>query len=260
MYHIRHFVFQENMTIPYKPYSPRPEQCLIFYPKAPETVEIVNNGTSYQRPSSMFMGQYTCRTNRHVGKDFLVLIVDFQPGALHRLTGIPMSLLLNADLDATCIFPVPIRHAMEQLRNTNDYLGMIAVVERLIQKLVLCAKIDATPVDAICNVILSNTARYSLDWMAREACLSPRQLERKFNERIGVSPKTYARLARMHTSYKMKSRLPAEDWLSIAVASGYHDYQHLARDYKEFSGTTPPSLFMEDDRSPERILGMHDTF
>ena len=56
---------------------------------------------------------------------------------------------------------------------------------------------------------------------------------------MGVGPKTFSRLARLHQTYQMKHKFPDEDWLSIAVACGYHDYQHLSKDYIEFAQATP---------------------
>jgi transcriptional regulator GlxA family with amidase domain len=106
-------------------------------------------------------------------------------------------------------------------------------------------------------LILANHKKFSLDWLANQACLSPRQFERKSNHYIGVSPKLFAKIARFNQSYNMRLKNPHEDWLSIAVGSGYHDYQHLVRDYKEFANASPNILFAEENKAPERILGLH---
>jgi hypothetical protein len=37
-----------------------------------------------------------------------------------------------------------------------------------------------------------------------------------------------------------------------------YDYQHLVRDYKEFAGVTPNSIFHLDDQAPERHFGWRD--
>jgi transcriptional regulator GlxA family with amidase domain len=46
------------------------------------------------------------------------------------------------------------------------------------------------------------------------------------------------------------------DWLSIAIETGYFDYQHLAKDFKRFSGGTPVSMIDSYESSPERWLGL----
>ena len=259
-YHIRHFEFDGSNNLPFKPYPPRPEQGLVFYPREPETVEYVDEGLKYQRPHSMIMGQYTIRTNRHTAKDFIVLIADFQPGVLHRLTGIPIDKLTNTDVDAVSVLGKEIRLVNERLNSTGNYQEMIDIVETFLFLIVNRLKKDSHSVDEIGKLIYAHSGKFSLDWLARQACLCQRQFERKFKERLGVGPKTYSRIARLYQSYKMKVDHPGEDWLSIALACGYHDYQHLAKDYREFSNSTPSALFHENDKAPEKQFGLPETF
>jgi AraC-like DNA-binding protein len=68
---------------------------------------------------------------------------------------------------------------------------------------------------------------FSVDKLARVACLSHRQLDRKFKEWIGLSPKLFLQMARFDKTFRMKNRYPGKDWLAIAMHLEYHDYQHL---------------------------------
>ena len=45
------------------------------------------------------------------------------------------------------------------------------------------------------------------------------------------------------------------DWLSIALETGYYDYQHLVKDFKQFSATSPHSLLEAQAKARERIMG-----
>ncbi|ULQ54914.1 hypothetical protein KJS94_09715 [Flavihumibacter rivuli] len=38
---------------------------------------------------------------------------------------------------------------------------------------------------------------------------------------------------------------------------GYHDYQHLAKDYREFANGSPNDFFREESKAPERVLGLN---
>lgn len=96
----------------------------------------------------------------------------------------------------------------------------------------------------------------SIDWLAKESCLCTKQFERKFIQRAGVNPKTYARIIRFNRAYNLRNRHSDKEWLSIAVASGYFDYQHLAKDYKDFTGFTPPEFHLLESNSPENVLGL----
>jgi transcriptional regulator GlxA family with amidase domain len=92
--------------------------------------------------------------------------------------------------------------------------------------------------------------------MASLACLSISQFERRFIQQTGITPKFYTRINRFYQAYQIKEKNPKNDWLSIALETGYHDYQHLVKDFKQFSDTTPHSLLKAQASSPERILGI----
>ena len=92
--------------------------------------------------------------------------------------------------------------------------------------------------------------------MAGLACLSISQFERRFIQLTGITPKFFTRINRFYNAYQLKDQNPKMDWLRIAVETGYHDYQHLVKDFKQFSNVTPHSLLAAQAQSPERILGL----
>lgn len=258
-YRLRHFVFSEIGSLYFKPFPPRPEQCLIFYPRGMETIEHVSNKIKIQRPKSVISGQFTYRINRFASyPEFLMIETDLKPGALHRLTGISFAEFANKEMDAELFFYSQIRRVNEKLCNADTYIEMISIIESFFLELVKNAKREFLPIDHQLNVVVKNIDNFSVDVLAKNAYLSPRQLERKFEERIGVNPKTFLRIARFNQSYWMRLKNPKLDWMSIAIACGYNDYQHLAKDYKEFANATPNYFFSEEMKAPGKILGLTD--
>lgn len=259
-YHLRHFVFSDGIGLPYKPYAPRPEQTLAFYPRGHELVEYVASSKIIKRPRSYIMGQYVERTNRHLGsRDFIVFLVDFQPGVIYRITGIPFYELTNTDIDAEAIFGKEVRWVNERLSATASYEEMIQIVERFLLWLVGSMKRAAHPIDAVANLIIKYPEDARTVQLAKEAFLCSRQFERKFKERLGISPKLYARIARINKAFRIKYNNINEDWLTIALMCGYHDYQHLVKDFQDFAGVTPVNYLVEDTQAPERLFGLQDS-
>lgn len=258
-YHLRHFTFSDVSGTPFKPYAPRPEQTLAFFPRGYELVESVFSGKSVKRPRSMIMGQYVERTNRHLrGAEFFTFIVDFYPGVLYRITRIPFYELTNTFLDAEAIFP-PIRLVNEHLSSTDNYSEMIRIVETFLLSLVQTIQLDSHPIDTLTSLLIDCPQNTSVIQLAKESFLCTRQFERKFKERMGISAKLFARIARANKAFKIKYNHPGLDWLSIALECGYHDYQHLAKDFQDFAGVTPHAYFLEDTHAPERLFGMLDS-
>ncbi|HEX5151458.1 MAG TPA: helix-turn-helix domain-containing protein [Parafilimonas sp.] len=259
-YQLRRFIFSNQTNSNYKPYAPRPEHTLAFYPRGFERVEYVSDKKFIQRPRSMIMGQYTERTNRHVSNgEFFVILVVFKPGILYRITGIPFYELNNTFIDAEAVFSKEIRLVNERLSSIDDYKEMIIIIEQFLYRLKSNIQKDKHAVDGVASLIIHHPENNSVLKSARESFLCTRQFERIFKERMGISPKIFIRIARMNKAFRLKCNNPDCDWLSIALDCGYHDYQHLAKDFKDFAGTNPNNYFLEDENAPERFFGLKDS-
>lgn len=257
VYRLRHFILPKNYIITPKPYPTRPEHCIAFYINGFERTEVPSVKTIINKSRSVITGQYTELINRYSGSsEFLMVQVVFLPGALHRLTGIPSHELQNKCFDLEDVFPKAGKEVNERLQQSKDYQYIIKTIERFLLALQNNSKIEERPADEIFRLMLYHPAEYSIDWLAKEACLSPRQFERKAHDYIGITPKLFSRISRFTQSYDMKLKHPHADWLSIAINCNYHDYHHLVKDYKEFAGSNPTSLFTAESNALERRLGL----
>ena len=259
-YQIRHFQFADKSQLPFKPYAPRPEHTLAFYPRGHEMVEYMQGGSILKRSGSHLIGQAIERTNRHLGSlDFLIILVNFLPGVLYRIIGIPSHELTNISTDAEAIFPKEIKYVNERLSSTNDHMEMIGIVEKFLLEMVRSIKKDTHPLDTVILNLIRHPENTSVLDLAQSSFLGVRQFERIFKQRMGISPKLFIRIARMNKAFRMKYHNPDLDWLSIALCCGYHDYQHLVKDFQDFAGVNPTTYFFEDNKSPERIFGLKDS-
>lgn len=260
VYRVVQFEFKGITNLPFKPYPPRPEHCLSFYPRDTETVEYVNSGKKINNLKTVLMGQQDQVSNRYVGRDFLVFQVVFKPGALYRLTGIPCQELNNSYIDAETVFSKQIKEVNDQLNDATGCTEMLAVIESFLLKQVNRSKREHHRLDEVSNIILRSTDNIPIEWLAKESCLSLRQYERKFKERMGISPRYFSKIVRFENAFRLKNKAPQLDWLSIAIQCGYHDYQHLAKDYKTFTNQTPTGFHLLDNAAPERKFGVPDTY
>ena len=259
-YRIVHFVFDNSVVVPFKPYPPRPEQCLSFFPKETEAFECPANNKRVSNLKTVLCGQQNELTNRYPSNDFLNFQIVFQPGGLYRLTGMPSNELTNDYIDAETVFPKSIKEVNDRLNEATTYNQMVETVEAfLLQQVNLFSK-EYHRMDVVSGQILSASEIYSVDWLARESCLSTRQYERKFVERMGVSPKHFCNIAQFEKAYRMKNKFPHFDWLTIAIHCGYYDYQHLSKAYQKFTQQSPTEFHLLDLQAPERKFGEPDTY
>ncbi|KAA3438692.1 helix-turn-helix domain-containing protein [Rufibacter hautae] len=255
-----HFDFRNLEAAPVKPYPACPKQGIIFYIKGTVVSSTPETGISEKRAPTVIFGQPTTRQNLHLPKDYLAISVRFQPGALFKFLGLPMTEFLQRNVDAELLFGQEARLLHERLANTPSYGEMLALIEGFLWGRIQKLKNIRHPVDKIGQLLFENPQAFTLDAMAKEACLSASQLERRFLQQIGVPPKLYARICRFHQAYLMKQRNPDLTWLEVAWESGYSDYQHLAKDFKAFSNGTPNELIQEDAGAPEQRLLLNPNF
>ena len=253
-YLVAHFIFDKNHDIPFKPYSPKPEQTLTFLPRGSLTIKNPVTNETQQAPSISICGQQVSRYNFYLSSEYLMLRVHFRPGALYRLLRVPLTEFTDSWFDATSVINSEIKQVNERLANCNDYAQMIGIVEDYLLQKIKAVKHDTHPLDTTAGLIAANPSRFSLDWLASQACLCSRQFNRRFTERMGVGPKFYSRIVRFYKAYAYKETHPEDDWLTVALLFGYNDYQHMVKDFKQFAQVTPTMWINQDNQSPERIL------
>lgn len=253
------FVFDKDVVPPVKFHTPRPEHSITFYVRDVQKFSQIHSAKVVTYPPCVINGIYTVPINRYGGHDFWAIKVVFQPTTLFRLKALPVKELTNTFVNAEEVLGNEIAIICENLSGKDKLSDMIVTLERFLLKLVAQRCRSTQPIDKASSYILNQEKPTCLHWLADQSCLSVRQFIRSFEERIGLSPKMFQRIVRFDKAFRMKNNDPGLDWLDIALACGYYDYQHLAKDFKEFTGFTPPAFYDVERKSPERSFGFHES-
>lgn len=78
-----------------------------------------------------------------------------------------------------------------------------------------------------------------VETVAARVGVTARHLRRAFAENIGVTPKDFARAARLRRALALSS---TANWLRVAIDAGYYDQAHLAADFRDLLGLTPTAF------------------
>jgi AraC-like DNA-binding protein len=236
-----------------RPVPPDANQSLFFYPRNQVNVIVNSTGEKRKSAASIFVGNQTSRLNIEFGDDHLIIQVCFKSGFLYHLLGMPIQEFNHKEINAEFLSSPEIKILNEQLSELSDYRKMIALIENYLLHRIASLKIKTRPIDKAITYLKDNRGQVSLDWLANEACLSARQFERTFYDRTGMSPKFFARVTRFDNAFKLKTAQPSMNWLAVAEASGYFDFSHLMRDFKQFAEVTPSLLMAQEMASPDRV-------
>jgi AraC-like DNA-binding protein len=79
---------------------------------------------------------------------------------------------------------------------------------------------------------------------------SRRHLERRFREQAGLTPKSLARVTRLHEALRLQET--GMPWADVAAIAGYHDQPHFDHDFKAMMGRTP-TQFRTDRATPSVV-------
>jgi AraC-like DNA-binding protein len=246
-YLVAHVRTADGLPLPAaKPQPPGPQQFLFFYPRDEMRNFHYGQAREIRSPRSVLVGPQVSRVDLAFAADHLVVCVACKPGGLQRLLGVPVKELYDFALDSRAVLGPAVDEVADRLAEITDYDRMVAVVETYLLRAARRVTASTRPLDALLPQLLGGWATQPIEQLAHEVCLSPRQFERNFLERVGMGPKLYARIVRFDQAFRLKERQPGLDWLAVAVQCGYYDYRHLVRDFKEFAGVTPPQLLAAD--------------
>jgi AraC-like DNA-binding protein len=97
-------------------------------------------------------------------------------------------------------------------------------------------------VDRCLQLIETASGQSSIAQLASEIGASGRQLTRRFQNAVGVSPKEFSRVSRFLYVLRCLRERKHQTLTETALASGYFDQAHFNHEFREFAGMTPGEL------------------
>jgi AraC-like DNA-binding protein len=139
----------------------------------------------------------------------------------------------------------------------EDYDAAVAIIEDHLIERLLSASTDLKKIQSAAKMLYLQKGQFCIGDLAEHCNLSSRQLQRQFQDVVGVSAKTLARSIRFE---EIRNRLmfdPKQSLTELAYEYGYTDQPHFIRDFREFADRTPGE-FARDMLSIQAILGDRD--
>jgi AraC-like DNA-binding protein len=223
-------------------FPPLPEHSILFYPYDKPSTEDIATKKKRTLYGCTVSGPQTERNILSLGRNHLMIKIGLQPGVLHRLLGEPLQQMLPyRDYDGETVFGTSVRSVIDELANAVSYDSMKNIAENFMFSHLAKIK-KAFPIDHVIPQIIRHGGTIKIDNLVQRTCLSNRQFERAFKDRMGVSPKFFSRLVRFGRAWLLKETCPNLTWTQVAYDCNYFDQMHLIRDFKEFADTNPKEI------------------
>lgn len=218
----------------------RPASSIDFFIGHPFDTIDCHTGQSIPFTRCTIRGPRTCKKYIiRLRARFVSFTIRFHPTGLYRLSGIPMDRFTDKAMPGADISLLPFDTICERML----YAGSISACTEIIEEYLLPLAIKRRPVpgitEQIAQELIQRKGQACVRDLAAKNYLSARQLERNFKKEIGVSPKTYSRMIRLHSLIQSKISNPAAKWTTLAYEYNFFDQMHFIREFNDFLELNP---------------------
>ena len=144
----------------------------------------------------------------------------------------------NSTYPADAFFRQIERMLTPLLFEETTLMGKVLAAEKALLAVLRPEKADPAVLCAI-HHILRTEGRIRISEVSAALALSPRQLERRFDAAMGLSPKALAGLMRYQLLWQDMALNPRFDALDAVARFGYADQAHLLHDFHHRHGMSP---------------------
>jgi AraC-like DNA-binding protein len=196
------------------------------------------------QPRELFIGPSQQAIRIQPGRWVDVVGVRFRPGGAVLVVDGPLSayrewVLSREDAGIRLGFD-----ALDALMPLPDR-DRIALLEAELLVRARTTRIDRAVAHAQ-QCIAGSSGAVRIDVLAADAGMTSRQLQRRFQDRVGLTPKTLSRLVRLQRAIAL-ARSGGGTLARIAATAGFADQAHFNRQFRAIAGVTPSEFFREQN-------------
>lgn len=170
------------------------------------------------------------------------LSITLRPGAASALLGLPVGELDGQAIDLRELWGAEGADLPQRLAELPNDAARVRCVDQALQGRLARARSPAArsyPVNHALRLLTASNGGLRLAEVARAAGVGERRLQQLFRAEVGLSPRTWARLLRLHGCLRHLRAQPTPHWAEVAVDCGYYDQSHLVNEFQALCGLTP---------------------
>lgn len=222
----------------------RPAHFLEIYLEAPYRVSIDGEPFAETAEAVVVGPSSRHRTRLLITGSIRTFQIAFQPAGFNRLFGVGMDHLADTAAPVRALASGPLESLVDLVRLARDFDARVLAADAWLARRLAWSR-AAEPVDHLARLIRRAKGAPKIAEVAARLDLSPRQLQRRFIQQVGLPPKLYARTVRFDAVLEARARNPDLTWTALAQHYGYFDQAHLLRDAYAFTGQAPGALTLE---------------
>lgn len=198
--------------------------------------------------TSLFAGMRSkSAIGEHVGVLYGIEVV-MRPWAAYGMFGVPMHELAERLVDPSDVAGSAIGSLTDRLAETPGWPARFALLDQALLRRLEAGPGPAPRVLRAWDLMVATAGTTPIADLACELGWSERQLERRFREQMGLTPKSAARVLRLQ--HALRLLIEGRPLAEIASRAGFYDQSHLNREIRTTVGMTPGRFLTRKLASP----------
>jgi len=221
----------------------------------------IKHETKEYLPASFLYGQLNGFKDLYSENQIMLIIVVFQPNGINQLLGIPASEFHNLIVPIEDILGEKAAMLQEKLSQQNNHEGL-ALLNYFFSSMIIAKPTDnQLAINNSLHFITSCKGHFSLKQLVEHTGFSERHLERKFKESVGLNPKKFGSIIRLHHFLKLlKNKSSEANLTSIAYDAGFSDQSHLIKEFRKHTGITPSEYLYTTKKLTNNLIERFSPF
>lgn len=205
-------------------------------------------------PLTFVSGQFTTNYHLEIKGKIGIIGAVLHASSLYNLLGLNMASLVNKRINLVHLLGETAGELFMMVKMCTAAEAKIKTLDDFLSGYLETAQSRLSIIDETIDFINQNSGMVNIEDVLTKFKYSRRYLEKKFLEKVGISPKLYARIKRFSYLSNKVANNKKIDWQDIVFENGFHDQSHLVKDYKAFNQMNP-SDYHQKHRELIRFLG-----
>lgn len=201
------------------------------------------DGTSAVQPQSFVVGQMKRFLEIEPAGRIGLIAIRFRARGAYLFFQRPLSEVAAGIVGLEDIWKEQASELTERIATTDGMEARVRIIEEAL--LWLLSKTDRYnhTVEEGLRLIAANRGQLNVAQLAAHLGVSNRNLTRRFQHAVGLSPKEFARVSRFLNVIRCLSDREPPSLTEIALGCGYYDQAHFNHEFREMAGMAPREFF-----------------
>ncbi|MFO0616369.1 MAG: helix-turn-helix domain-containing protein [Polyangiaceae bacterium] len=215
------------------------------------TVHILFESQQSRRaPTAEVSGVPRARFERTLHGDGWVFGIKFRPACFHPVLGRSLHTLTGKVVPIEDLFGAPGIELGRLIASLPDTAARIDASEAFLRPRLERPPVEIARVRDLVERISEDRTLVRVEDVARIARVDVRTLQRQFQRFVGVTPKWVLARYRLHEAAERLKAPSPPSLADLALALGYSDQAHFARDFKRVVGASPSAYIQSVHAAP----------